>query len=171
MKTMLDQLTSVEGTASDVRQAGITIILNGVGYDESSQCLFRLSDMPVDLRVNGPVFIQNGETVRVVGKHNWNGVFDAVAYYNRSSGASGNSGKALAQRLCDKMMATICLFGITLGVVGPITSSLFVRGGHLVTDLLFMVCSLFILPLVIIGSRRFLRYRSETRTIEKLLND
>jgi hypothetical protein len=47
--------------------------------------------MLVELRVSGPIFIDDGGTVRVVGRHNWNGVFEALAYHNQSSGASGIS--------------------------------------------------------------------------------
>ena len=49
--------------------------------------------------------------------------------------------------------------------------SLFIRGGHLVTDLLFIVFALFGLPIVLVGWRMFVRYRSETRTIASLLNN
>ena len=98
-----------------------------MAWGNSYECSFRLSGTPVALRVSGPIFIEDGETVRVVGRDNWNGVFDASAYYNRSSGASGNSDHALAQRLFDKLIATICGLGMMLAVVGPITSSLFMR--------------------------------------------
>jgi hypothetical protein len=142
-----------------------------VAWGNSYECSFRLSGTPVALRVSGPIFIEDGETVRVVGRDNWNGVFDASAYYNRSSGASGNSDQALAQRLFDKWIATICGLGMMLAVVGPITSSLFIRGGHLVADLLFVVFGFFGLPIILVGWRMFVRYRSETRTIASLLND
>ena len=141
-----------------------------MAWGDSYECSFRLSDTPVALRVSGPIFIEPGETVRVVGRQNWNGVFEAVAYYNQSSGASGNSDQALAQRLFDKWIATICGLGLMLAIVGPITSSLFIRGGHLVADLLFVVCAFFGL-LMVIGLRMFVRHRSETRTIASLLND
>ena len=170
----IENFKAIEGIASDVRQARSAIISNSgfiVAWGNSYECSFRLSDTPVALRVSGPIFIEPGETVRVVGRQNWNGVFEAVAYYNRSSGASGNSDQALAQRLFDKWIATICGLGLMLAVVGPITSSLFIRGGHLVADLLFVVFALFGLPIVLVGWRMFVRYRSETRTIASLLND
>ena len=57
--------------------------------------------------------------------------------------------------------------GMTLAVVGLITSSLFI---HVVTDLLFVVRA-FSGLLLVIGLKMFVRYRSETRTIASLLND
>jgi len=171
--TQIEKFEAIEGIASDVRQARSAIISNSgfiVAWGNSYECLFRLSGTPIALRVSGPIFIEDGETVRVVGRHNWNGVFDALAYYNRSSGASGNSDGALAQRLFDKLIATICGLGIMVCLAAPFMS-LFIRGGHLVTDLLFIVFALFGLPIVLVGWRMFVRYRSETRTIASLLNN
>ena len=155
----IEKLEAIGGKASDIRQTRTT-------WGNSYECLFHLSGMPVALRVNSPIFIEDGESVKVVGKHNWNGVFDGLAYYNRSSGASGNSDQALAQTLHDKLMATICVLGIALAVIGGITSSLFIHG---ITDLLLVVCVFFGL-LLVIGLMMFVRYRSEIRTIAKLLN-
>src|SRR5215831_9087196 len=93
---MIEKFKAIEGVASDVRQARSAIISNSgfiVAWGASYECLFRLSDTPVALRVSDPIFIENGDTVKVVGRHNWNGVFDAVAYHNRSSRTSGNSGE------------------------------------------------------------------------------
>jgi hypothetical protein len=114
-----------------------------------------------------PVFIENGETVKVVGMRNLNGVFDALAYYNQSSGASGNSDVALAQTLYDKLMRTICGLGIAMAVFGLFAGSLFI---HTISDLLFVVCA-FSGLLLVVGLTMFIRYRNETRTITKLLND
>jgi hypothetical protein len=168
--TRIENFKAIEGIASDVRQARTAIISNSgfiVAWGNSYECLCRLSGTPVALRVSGPIFIEAGETVRVVGRQNWNGVFEAVAYHNQSSGASGNSDQALAQRLFDKFTTTICVLGMTLLVVGGITSSLFIHG---ISDLLFVVCAFFGL-LLVIGLRMFVRHRSETRTIASLLND
>jgi hypothetical protein len=156
----IEKFEAIEGKASGVRQARAT-------WGNSYECLLQVSGTPVALRVNSPVFIEDGETVKVVGRHNLNGVFDALAYYNRTSGASGNSEQALAQTLYDKLMYTICGVGMALAVVGLITSSLFI---HRVTDLLFVVFAFFGL-LLAIGLRMFVRYRSEIRTIASLLND
>src|SRR5262245_41079183 len=152
----IEKFKAIEGMASNVRQAR-------AAWGNSYECLFYLSDTPVALRVNRPVFIENGETVKVVGRRNWNGAFEALAYYTRSSGASGNSDQALGKGEYDKLMATICLFGMTVAVVGLITGSLFIRT---LADLLFVVCAFFGL-LLVIGLRMFLRYRSEIRTIAK----
>jgi hypothetical protein len=156
----IEKFEAIEGKASGVRQARAT-------WGNSYECLLQVSGTPVALRVNSPVFIEDGETVKVVGMHNLNGVFDALAYYNRSSGASGNSEQALARRLYDKLMATICGLGITLAVVGLFISSLFIHG---ISDLLFVVCA-FSGLLLIVGLTMFIRYRNEIRTIAKLLND
>jgi len=156
----IEKFEAIEGKASGVRQARAT-------WGSSYECLFQVSGTPVALRVNSPVFIEDGETVKVVGRRNLNGVFDALAYYNRSSGASGNSDKALAQTLYDKLMATICGLGIALAVVGLFISSLFIHG---ISDLLFVVCA-FSGLLLIVGLTMFIRYRNEIRTIAKLLND
>jgi hypothetical protein len=156
----IEKFEAIEGKASGVRQARTT-------WGNLYESLFHVSGTPVALRVNSPVFIEDGETVKVVGRYNLSGVFDALAYYNRSSGASGNSDQALAQTLYDKLMYTICGLGMTLAVVGLITGSLFIRG---ITDLLFVVCA-FSGLLLVIGLTMFVRYRSEIRTIAKLLND
>ena len=156
----IEKFEAIEGKASGVRQARAT-------WGNSYECLLQVSGTPVALRVNSPVFIEDGETVKVVGRRNLNGVFDALAYYNRSSGASGNSDKALAQTLYDKLMATICGLGIALAVVGLFISSLFIHG---ISDLLFVVCA-FSGLLLIVGLTMFIRYRNEIRTIAKLLND
>jgi hypothetical protein len=78
---MIEKFETIEGIASDVRQVRTSIY----------ECLFRISGAPVALRVNSPIFIEDGERVRVVGQRNSNGVFDAVAYYSQSSGVSGRA--------------------------------------------------------------------------------
>jgi hypothetical protein len=125
---------------------------------------------PVQLRVSGPVFIDNGETVRVVGIHNGQGVFEALAYHNRSSGVSGNSYPALAKRLFAIGFAVICGLGLMVSLAAPFMSR-FIRDDNIFADALFAVCALYGLPLLLVCWVMFVRYRSETRTIEKLLND
>src|SRR5262245_12071584 len=101
VKTMLAQLTSIEGIAADVRQSRTTVVSIGRSWNSSYtvyECLFRLSGTPVALHVDDPIFIEEGETVTVIGTYNQNGVFGASAYRNRSSGASGNSGFASDQQ-------------------------------------------------------------------------
>lgn len=165
--TQIEKFEAIEGKASDVRQSRTTIISSGGVCDHTYECLFRLSDTPVALRVSSPIFIEDGETVKVVGMHNWYGVFDALAYHNFSTGASGNSDRALAQTLYDQLVAIICILGMTLAIVGLFTSSFFI---HKVADLLFVVCAFFGL-LLAIGLAIFLRYRSEVHTIARLLDD
>ncbi len=160
----IEQFKAIEGTASDVPQARTTISYDGHLYE----CLlFRLSGTPVALRVNGPIFIKNGETVRIVGRHNRNGVFEAVAYYNKSSRVSGNSDRLLVQRLSAIGIAIIG--GIMLFFAAPFMS-LVVRGALLFTDPLFVIFALLGLPLVLLGYVMFVRSRSEIRKIERLLN-
>jgi len=176
MKSMLAQVTSIEGKASDVRQARATIVSNG-GFGEDwgnprsapYECLFRLSGKPVALRVSGPIFIEDGETVRVVGRHNSNGVFEALAYYNRSSGVSGTSDEASVRRLFAIGFAVICGLGVMMFSAAPLMSR-FVRDDHVLADSILGVCAVFGLPLVLIGWVMFARYRSGVRTIERLLN-
>src|SRR5262249_19584180 len=94
---MIEKYETIEGKASDVRQVRTSIY----------ECLFHISGAPVALRVNSPIFIKDGETVRVVGRRNSNGVFDAVAYYSQSSGTSG-----MAKRTWSEWDHTIfCVMG------------------------------------------------------------
>jgi len=60
---MRAQLTSIEGIASDVRHARITLVSPDVPWGASYECLFRVSGRPVALRVDGPIFIEDGETI------------------------------------------------------------------------------------------------------------
>src|SRR5262245_51830903 len=83
-------LKAVKGTASDVRQARTTIISNG-WRDNSYECLFRLSGEPVALWISSPIYIEDGETVIVIGAFNRNGIFEALAYHNLSTRVSGKS--------------------------------------------------------------------------------
>src|SRR5262249_32547168 len=72
----IEKFKAIEGIASDVRHARTAIISHGgfgAAWGNSYECLFRLSGTPVELRLSGPIFIENGEAVRVVGRHNWNG--------------------------------------------------------------------------------------------------
>jgi hypothetical protein len=93
----IKEFKAIEGTASDVPQVRL--------YNR--YLLFRLSGVPVELQVSGPIIIDNGDTVRIVGRHNWNGVFEAMAYYNRSSGVCGNLDDLVAQKLLGVVIAII----------------------------------------------------------------
>jgi hypothetical protein len=112
-----------------------------------------------------PIFIKNGETVRVVARHNWNGVFDAVAYYNLSSRVSGNSDRASVQGLFAIGMTIVA--GIM--VFFAVFDRLFAREGLTLSDPLVVSLVLFGLPLVLVGWIMFVRSRSEIRTIGRLL--
>jgi hypothetical protein len=170
----IEQFKAIEGTASDVRQTRrATIISNGgIGrawdksWDASYECLFRLSEAPVTLRVGCPIFIEDGETVRVVGSHNGNGVFDAVAYYNRSSGASGMPEWVWSRQ--DHYMiqavegALLVFFVVFFVVMTGALEALFVNIGVGLFGGIGLVLMLYSL-------RRFVRSRSEIRAIERLL--
>jgi len=82
----------IEGTASDTRLTK-TNQLATYQYNfyptAIYECLFRLSGKPVLLRLNDPIFIKDGESIRVIGEYNGDGVFEAVAYCNRSAGVTG----------------------------------------------------------------------------------
>jgi hypothetical protein len=181
MKLMLAQLTSIEGIASDVRQARTPTISNGgfgvtwgSSWDTSYECLFRISNAPVALRVSSPIFIEDGETVRVVGRRNSNGVFDAVAYYNRSSGASGRAERTWSQW-------RHAIFNVVAGGLFVLCVVFFVVFSRSLNkrpdpdDVLFVNIGIGLvagmgLALALYGLRMFVRYRSEIRTIERLLN-
>ena len=66
-------------------------------------------------------------------------------------------------------MNTICGFGILLCLTSPLMA-MFIRAGHLFTDLTFVALAFFCLSIAIVVSIMFVRYRSEIRTIERLLN-
>jgi hypothetical protein len=182
MKSMVAQLTSIEGKASDVRQARTTIISNGgfgMAWDKSSgtsyECLFRISDAPVALRVSSPIFIEEGETVKVVGIQNLHGVFDAVAYCNRSSGASGKSESVWSR----EDHAMIYSISGAVFVFFVVSFAIWARSqGRQPNpdDALFMSIGvgLFVclgLVLALYSLRLFMRYRRERHMIEGLLND
>jgi|SRR5215510_947640 len=89
----------IEGTASDTRLtktnqfSAYLYYQYYLGPTVIYECLFRLSGKPVLLRLNDPIFIKDGETIRVIGEYNGDGVFEAVAYYNRSAGVTGKEEK------------------------------------------------------------------------------
>jgi hypothetical protein len=167
---VLAQLKSIEGIASDVRQTRATIIsINGAwGNSHLYECFFRLSGAPVALRVTDPIFIEDGETVRVVGIHNGNGVFDAVAYHNRTSGASGNYGHGTIEKFFALGIAVVG--GIMAFLIVPFTNLFFRVDIHFGDPLSLMIAFTGLL-LLIWGGIRFLQRRSEIRTIKILLND
>lgn len=161
--TRVEHLKAIEGIASDVRQARTTIISTG-GFREdradSYECLFRLSGTPVALQVNSAIFIEDGETVRVVGAFNRNGAFEASAYYNRSSGVSGVSKMAWRQTLALALVAIVFLglfffMELLVGDLGP-----WFR----------VVQAIIVLAFALVGWIIFAQW-SEIRTIERLLND
>jgi hypothetical protein len=87
----INRLKAIEGIVSDAHQTRTTTIVSKeLGYFEKYECSFHLSGTPVVLQVSSPIFIENGETVRLVGIHNQNGMFEALAYYNRNSDVSGS---------------------------------------------------------------------------------
>jgi len=167
---LLAQLKSIEGIASDVRQTRATIISSdGVwGNLHLYECFFRLSGTPVALRVTDPIFIEDGETVRVVGIHNGNGVFDAVAYHNRTFGASGYYGQGTVEKFFALGVAVVG--GIMVFLIVPFTN-LFFRVDIHFGDPLSLGIAFTGLLLLIFGGKKFLQRRSEIRTIKILLND
>lgn len=167
----LAQITSIEGIASDVRQSRITtVVSDGRALQSSSlyECLFRLSGKPVVLRVDGPIFIEDGETIIVIGMYNQDGVFGAAAYHNRSSGASGRSGYASDQQ------QAILLAGLGVVFVGFVVFMALLMdprdyGGW--SDRLFALCVVLTgLGIALWGMMMFRRYRSKARAIEERLN-
>jgi hypothetical protein len=177
MKSLSTQLTSIEGMASDVRQARATIVSNGgfgAAWDNSLnnsyECLFRLSDAPVALRVGSPIFIDEGQTVRVDGRHNGNGVFEALAYHNRSSGVSGIADGVLFQSFFDKWIFVLAGFCVAVPFT-LIFVSRFVRDDHWVANPIITACAFFVLPFMLVSWAMYERYRNEVRAIERLLND
>jgi hypothetical protein len=180
---MIEKFKAIEGTASDVRQAARSSINVNVGFgmtwgtswDTSYECLFRISGAPVALRVSSPIFIEDGETVRVVGQRNSNGVFDAVAYYNQSSGASGSAKRTWSQW----QHAIFCVMGggllaLLVTLVAVFSGSLNKRPDP--DDVLFINIAMgFVgamgLALTLYGLTMFLRYRGEIRMIARMLND
>ncbi len=161
--TRTEHLKAIEGIASDVRQARATIISSGgFGADQggSYECLFRLSGTPIALRVDSAIFIEAGETVRVVGAFNRNGVFEASAYCNRSSGVSGMSKLAWRQTLALALVAIVLLglfffMELLVGDLGP---------------LFRVVQVIIVLAFALVGWIIFVQW-SEIRIVEKLLND
>lgn len=174
MKSTLAQLTSIEGKASNVRQSHATVAW-GNSCRNSYECLFRLSDTPVALRVNSPIFIEDGETVRLVGSRNLDGVFDAVAYHNQSSGGSGMA----AWTWPEQKQAIFAVVSGGLLVFFVVFFAVFSRTQNMRVDtdtVLYAYIGIGLpggmgLVLVLWGVRTFVRYRNEIRTIEKLLND
>ncbi len=181
MESILAQLASIEGKASDVRLTRAPIIINsrfgalwGNYWGSSYECVFRLSNVPVALRVSGPVFIKDGEDVRVVGWCNLNGVFDAVAYYNRNSGVSGKSEwvwsrhhramfNAVAGLLLVFFVVSFVVLSRVLNIRSAPDDALFVNIGVGLFGGLGLVLMLY-------GLTLFVRYRREIYMIERLLN-
>src|SRR5262245_58399559 len=159
------QLTSVEGKASDVRQIRATIISSDRAWGNSHlyECFFRLSGTPVALRVSDPIFIDDGETVRVVGIHNENRVFDAVAYHNRTSGVSGYYGQGTVEKFSALGMAVFG--GIMVFLIVPFMS-LFSHVNIRFGDPLSLVLAFTGLPLLILGGIKFLQRRREIRMVK-----
>ena len=158
--TRIKNFKLIEGTVSDFRQSRVTITL-----DCSYECFFLLSGTPVALRVSSPIFIKNGEAVRVVGRYSLDGVFYAVAYCNQSSRVSGNSDWASVQgRFAAGMTVALGLM-----VFYAVFDRLFGREGLSLSDPLVISLVLFGLPLVIVGWIMFVRRRSELRAIGRLL--
>jgi len=171
MKSMVAQLTSIEGKASDVRQARTTIMSSGGAWGASYECLFRLSDMPVALRVSGPIFIEEGETVKVFGIQNLHGVFDAVAYCNQSSGVSGHSDQLFASTFWAEMLFLLGVITLVAALVAALIEALFFPEAFSYTKPLFISFVLIGLPLVFIGWKMYLRSRSHLQRIERLFYD
>jgi hypothetical protein len=153
----IEEFKAIEGTASDVPQVRLY----------SRYLLFRLSGAPVELRVSGPIIIDNGDTVRIVGRHNWNGVFEAMAYYNRSSRVCGNLDLLVAQKLLGVVIAIIG--GILVLFAAPVMS-LIVHEALLFTDPVFETLVLLGLLIALVGYVIFVRSQSKIRAIERLLN-
>jgi hypothetical protein len=180
MESILGQLASIEGKASDVRVTRAPIVLNGrYGalwdnlWGSSYECVFRLSNAPVALRVSGPVFIKDGETVRVVGWCNLNGVFDAVAYYNRTSGVSGKSEwvwsrhhRAMFNAVAGLLLVFFVVFFVVLSGVLDIRSD---PGDAPIVRIGVGLFGGLGLALMLYGLTLFVRYRREIYMIERLL--
>ena len=171
MKSMVAQLTSIEGEASDVRQTRTTIISNGGAWGASYECLFRISGMPVALRVSSPIFIEEGETVKVVGIQNLHGVFDAVAYCNQSSGVSGHSDQLFASTFWAEVLFLIGAITLVAALVATLVATLFFPEDFSYTKPLFISSVLIGLPLVFIGWKMYLGSRSHLQRIERLFYD
>jgi len=169
MKSMLAQLTRIEGIASDVRQSRITVLSSDAPWTNTYECLFRISGKPVDLRVDGPIFIEDGETVTVIGVRNQNGVFEASAYYNRSSGVSGRSGLGWS-RWRGMMIAAVGVIYVFFFVVAHLATS---SGSSpdVVENLLFLLNVALGGLIIVWGLLMFMQRQIRNRTIERLLND
>lgn len=154
----IKEFKAIQGTASDVPQVRL--------YNR--YLLFRLSGAPVELRVSGPIIIDNGDAVRIVGRHNWNGVFEAMAYNNRSSGVCGNSDELLVQKLTGVGIAIIG--GMLVFFAAPFMS-LIVHEALLFTDPVFQMFALFGLLIALVGYVMFVRSRTKIRALERLMND
>jgi hypothetical protein len=78
--------------------------------------LFRLSGEPVALRISSPIFVGDGETVIVIGAFNRNGIFEASAYHNLSTGVSGKSERhrAKTNEAVVAVLSGIVLIGFAL---------------------------------------------------------
>lgn len=162
---MIEKFETIEGKASDVRQVRTSIY----------ECLFRISGAPVALRVNSPIFIEDGERVRVVGRRNSNGVFDAVAYYSQSSGISGMAKRTWSEwehaifsvmggGLLALFVALVAVFSESLNKRPDPDKALFI-------NIAMGFASAVGLALMLYGLTMFLRYRGEIRTIARLLNN
>jgi hypothetical protein len=168
MESILAQLTIIKGEASDVRQSRTTIMSNGGAWGTWYECLFRVSGKPVALWVNGPIFIEDGETVTVIGMYNQDGVFAASAYYNQSSGVSGRAESG-------SQWEGIMLAGVGgIMLCGLVFLQLTVVSGH-DRDLVINLLSLFLLVLaglvIYWGVMGFVRFRMIRRAFERLFND
>jgi hypothetical protein len=86
--TQIEQFESIEGIASDVRQIRIQ---NSLYENQTYECLLRLSGQPVQIRVNSSIFIEDGESIRVIGAFDGDGVFIAIVYHNLTAGVFGKS--------------------------------------------------------------------------------
>jgi len=167
----IEELKGIEGIASDVRQARITTVVSDgrtLSSSSSYECLFRLSGKPVALRVDGPIFIEDGEPITVIGMNNQDGVFGAFAYRNRSSGASSKSGFASDQQ---QAILLVVLGGVFVGFVAFMALIMNPRDYGLWSVQLFAFCTVLTgLGIMLWGVIRFMQYRNMARAIERLLN-
>lgn len=163
--TRIGSLKAVEGIASDVRQVHKTIISSAKLKETSYECLFRLSSVPVALRVNSPIFIGDGETVRVVGRYNRNGVFEALAYQNLSSGVSGHKLENVSSK------KVIAIGGTIIGGIAILLGWGLLKSGDSTERVIGLVTGLVGLFLAYACWIDISRSRSEVHAIDSLLND
>jgi len=169
----IEEFKAIQGKASAIRQSRTIVSLDFWAWAYSYECLFDLSGRSVQLLVSSPIFIREGETVRVVGIHNCNGVFTAVAYRNHSSGVSGNSDCLFIPKLWAEGLAG---FGGLL-IVAPFLIGLFIHYlnpgpfiDHIDFAPLFISFVVVGLLLVLFGSVLFVRFSSNVRALERLLD-